>query len=94
MNLVKSWILAPVEDSIFEILFVDGHRGCPSLDQRLLLLKVVGSNPLHFASPEHDIPCSVAKRSIARQTSSWVIFSLLCLLFGKNPNILTYISYV
>ncbi len=70
MNFVKSCILAPVDDNIFEILFVDGHRGCPSLDQRLLLLNVVGSKPLHFANPEQDIPCSVAKRSIARHTSS------------------------
>ena len=74
INLVKSCMLAPVEDNIFEILFVDGHLGCPSFDQRLLLLNVVGSNPLHFANPEQDIPCSVAKRSIARHTSSWVIF--------------------
>ena len=52
---------------------VEGHRGCPSLDQRLLLLKVVGSKPLHLASPEQDIPCSDANLSIARQTSSCVI---------------------
>lgn len=82
MNLVKSWILAPVDDKIFEILFVDGQRGWPSLDQRLLLLNVVGSKPLHFANPEQDIPCSVAKRSMARQTSSCVIFSLLWLNLG------------
>ena len=74
MNLVKSWILAPVDDKILEILFVDGQRGWPSLDQRLLLLKVVGSRPLHFARPEQDIPCSVANFSMARQTSSCVIF--------------------
>jgi len=55
INFVKSVIDAPVDDSIFDILFVDGQRGCPSLDQRLLLLKVVGSKPLHLASPEHDM---------------------------------------
>ena len=93
INFVKSWMLAPVDDNILEILFVDGHRGWPSLDHRLLLLNVVGSNPLHFANPEHDIPCSVAKRSIARQTSSCVIFSLLWLLFGTNPNVWTYLPY-
>ena len=76
INLVKSWILAPVDDNILDMLFVDGHRGCPSLDQRLLLLNVVGSKPLHFAKPEQDIPCSVANRSMARHTSSCVIFSL------------------
>ena len=73
---VKSWIVEPVDANIFEILFVDGQRGWPSLDQRLLLLKVVGSRPLHFANPEQDIPWSFAKRSMARQTSSCVIFSL------------------
>lgn len=78
MNFVKSWILAPVDDSIFEMLLVDGQRGWPSLDQRLLRLNVVGSKPLHFASPEQDIPCSVAKRSIARQTSSWVMVLSPC----------------
>lgn len=55
INFVKSSNEDPVEANIFEILLVDGHRGCPSLDQRLLLLKVVGSKPLHFARPEHDI---------------------------------------
>ena len=84
MNLVKSWIFAPVDDKILEILLVDGHRGCPSLDQRLLLLNVVGSKPLHFASPEHDIPCSVAKRSMARHTSSCVIFLSLLVMHQKN----------
>ena len=72
INLVKSWISAPVEDKILEILLVDGQRGWPSLVQRLLLLKVVGSSPLHRAKPEQDMPCSVANRSIARQTSSCV----------------------
>ena len=81
MNLVKSWIDAPVEDRIFEILFVEGQRGCPSLVQRLLLLKVVGSKPLHRARPEHDMPCSKANRSIARQTSSCVIFAPFFLIF-------------
>jgi hypothetical protein len=52
--LVKSCKLAPVLSSIFAILFVDGQRGWPYLDQRLLLLNVVASNPLRFASPEQD----------------------------------------
>lgn len=73
INLVNSWIEAPVDDNILEILLVDGHRGCPSLVQRLLRLNVVGSKPLHRAKPEQDIPCSVANRSMARQTSSCVI---------------------
>lgn len=70
MYLAKSWIEDPVEAKILEILFVDGHRGCPSRDQRLLRLNVVGSKPLLFANPEQDIPCSVANRSMARHTSS------------------------
>ena len=51
---VKSYRLAPVLSNIFAILFVEGQRGCPYLDQRLLLLNVVASNPLRFASPEQD----------------------------------------
>lgn len=74
-NFVKSWIDEPVEDKILEILLVDGQRGWPSLVQRLLLLNVVGSNPLHRANPEQDIPCAFAKFSIARQISSCVIIS-------------------
>lgn len=89
MNLVNSWIEAPVDANILEILLVDGHRGWPSLVQRLLRLNVVGSKPLHRANPEHDIPCSIANRSIARQTSSCVIkfspFSLLQDIFYANP---------
>jgi len=77
INLVKSSKDAPVEDKILEILFVDGHLGCPSFDQRLLLLNVVGSRPLHFASPEQDIWCSVANFSIALHTSSCVMTILL-----------------
>ncbi len=32
INFVKSVIDAPVDDSIFDILFVDGQRGCPCLE--------------------------------------------------------------
>lgn len=84
MNLVNSWIEAPVDANILEILLVDGHRGWPSLVQRLLRLNVVGSKPLHRANPEHDFPCSIANRSIARQTSSCVI---------KFPPFLYYKTY-
>jgi hypothetical protein len=94
MNLVKSWILAPVDDKILEILFVDGQRGCPSFDQRLLLLNVVGSSPLHFASPEQDIPCSTAKRSIACHTSSCVIFFSYVILLDFYYYILAYIDFI
>ena len=40
--------------NILAILFVEGQRGCPYFDQRLLLLNVVASNPLRLASPEQD----------------------------------------
>ena len=55
----------PVEFNIFAILFVEGHRGCPYFDQRLLLLKVVASNPENLANPEQDMLCRKAKLSIA-----------------------------
>lgn len=53
--------------NILEIVSVDGQRGCPNTDARLLLLKVVGSSPLRFANPEQDIPWSWANDSIACQ---------------------------
>ena len=74
---VKSYRLAPVLSNIFAILFVEGQRGCPYLDHRLLLLKVVASNPLRIANPEQDTLCSFANESIANQTSACVILKLL-----------------
>ena len=65
INLKKSWGVAPVAAIIFAMLLVDGQRGCSYLEIRLLLLKVVGSNPLRLASPEQDKPCSVANNSMA-----------------------------
>ena len=67
MYLKKSLADAPVAASIFEMLHVDGQRGCPKTVIRLLLLKVVGSSPLLFASPEQVIPWSCANSSIACQ---------------------------
>ena len=67
MNLKKSAGVALVASSIFEMLPVEGHRGCSYLENRLLLLNVVGSNPLRFASPEQDKPCSLANNSMACQ---------------------------
>ena len=78
MNFAKSSMFDPVEDKIFEILRVDGHLGWPSLDHRLLLLKVVGSNLLFFASPEQDILCAAAKHSMAFHIDSCVISLSLC----------------
>ena len=62
------------------ILFVEGHRGCPYFDQRLLLLKVVASNPENFANPEQDMLCWKAKLSIACHISWWVMVISFCLL--------------
>lgn len=53
--------------NILEIVSVDGQRGCPNTDARLLLLNVVGSRPLRFANPEQDMPWSCANNSIACQ---------------------------
>lgn len=50
-------MVLPVEFNIFAILFVEGHLGCPYFDQRLLLLKVVASNPENLANPEQDMLC-------------------------------------
>lgn len=70
---MKSFSVAPVASRIFAMLPVDGQRGWPYFDQRLLLLNVVGSSPQYFASPEQDILCSLAKTSIAYHTSLCVI---------------------
>ncbi len=67
ISLKKSSGFAPTADIIFAILDVDGQRGCSYFEKRLLLLNVVGSKPLHFASPEQDILCSRANSSIACQ---------------------------
>lgn len=75
--LIRSFIEAPVASKILAMLLVDGQRGCPYLDQRLLLLNVVGSNPLYLAKPEQDMLCSFANTSIAYQISLCVIFFLL-----------------
>ncbi len=67
MNLKKSFGVEFVAASIFDMLAVDGHRGCSYLENLLLLLKVVGSNPLRLANPEQDRPCSRANNSMACQ---------------------------
>ena len=74
---MKSFKEQPVAFNILAMLFVDGQRGWPYFDQRLLLLNVVGSRPLYFARPEHDMLCKLAKLSIAYQTSLCVILNLL-----------------
>lgn len=53
-------MLQPVADSIFAMLPVDGQRGWPYFEKRLLLLNVVGSRPLYFARPEHVMLCACA----------------------------------
>ena len=85
INFIRSSNFECVASSILAMLFVDGHRGCPYFDQRLLLLKVVGSSPLYFASAEQDIFLSLAKQSIAYHTSLCVIclYSLLIKLLSR-----------
>jgi hypothetical protein len=67
INLKKSFGAAPVAANIFDMLAVDGQRGCSYLENLLLLLKVVGSKPLRLANPEQDRPCSRANNSMACQ---------------------------
>ena len=61
----KSNIVILVARIIFAIVPHDGHRGVPSGENCLLLLKVVASNPLRFASPEQVSPWLFANFSIA-----------------------------
>lgn len=63
--LMNSFISVPVASKILAMLLVDGQRGCPYFDQRLLLLNIVGSSPLSFARPEHETLWAAAKQSIA-----------------------------
>ena len=77
-NCRKSFNVQLVPCNILAMLLVDGQRGWPYCEKRLLLLNVVGSNPQCFARPEQLILCAVAKQSIAFQTSACVIFVLLC----------------
>ena len=65
----------PVACNILAMLLVDGQRGCPYLELRLLLLNVVGSRPLNLARPEQDIFLEVANLSIAVHTSLCVILN-------------------
>ena len=81
----------PVASRILAMLFVDGQRGCPYFELRLLLLNVVGSSPLNFAKPEQDIFLENANLSIAVHTSLCVIFNSfvvsVCFLTHKNYKI-------
>ena len=74
---MNSFISVPVASNILAMLLVDGQRGCPYFDQRLLLLNMVGSSPLSFAKPEQESLWAAAKQSIAFQISLCVIFYLL-----------------
>src|SRR5262245_36395232 len=53
-----------------------GHRGLPVGLTRLLLLKEVESRLAAFARAEVLRPCSLAVRSIARQTLGWVSLTM------------------
>lgn len=86
--LVKLLTVSPVAAKILAMLPVDGQRGWPYFDQRLLLLKIVGSRPLRRANPEQDILCALAKQSIAYHTSLCVIcfftFFVCCFVYIHN----------
>ena len=51
---MNSSIVAPVACNTFAMDSVDGQRGRPSEVTRFDLLKVVGSSPAAFASPEGE----------------------------------------
>jgi len=67
---MKSPKFLPVAFRILDMLWVDGQRGCPYCENRLDLLKVVGSKPLNLASPEQVMFSHFAKLSIAFHTLS------------------------
>src|ERR1700761_6520470 len=72
INWTKWSIELAVAVSALAIDSVDGQRSWPSAVTRLDLLKVVGSSPDFFASPETDNPAPSASRSSAAQIWSWV----------------------
>src|SRR6185312_5092780 len=67
ISATKSSRLAPVAARIFDTLSVEGQRSFPLAAPRLLLLKVVGSNPASLAKPDGDNPLRAASASIAVQ---------------------------
>lgn len=71
-----------VAEIILATVAHDGQRGLPSAEKCLLLLKVVESSPLNFASPEQLNPCDWAKRSIARHI-------ILCVI-GLSPFLIDF----
>lgn len=73
-----------VAEIILATVAHDGQRGLPSAENCLLLLKVVESNPLNFASPEQLNPCDWAKRSIARHI-------ILCVI-GFSPFLIDFLN--
>ena len=72
ISLTNTSIDVPVAESALAIDSVDGQRARPSAVMRFDLLKVVGSRPARFASPDADSPARVARRSIADQTCACV----------------------
>jgi hypothetical protein len=59
----------PVTARIDIIELMVGHRMWPSGRRRFERLNDVGSRPARFASPEGDMPFSLATSSIADQTA-------------------------
>jgi hypothetical protein len=64
--------VSPVAARTLAIVSVLGQWGFPAGLVRLLLLKAVGSSPAWRASPETDIPCLAANKSMARHRSECV----------------------
>src|SRR3954451_4436108 len=68
---------APVADSTFATLSVEGQRALPSAPMRFEGLKAVASSAALRARPEAESPFSAASASSARQISSCVMASFL-----------------
>lgn len=73
----------------FATVLQDGHRGVPSGENCLLLLKVVASNPLSLANPEQDNPFSCASLEIAAH-SIWCVITAFLLFFIVKLCILSW----
>src|SRR3954469_14533085 len=72
MSCTKMSTLVPVAASALATDSVDGQRARPSGVTRFDLLKVVGSRPDFFASPDGDSLERMARRSRAAQIWLWV----------------------
>lgn len=79
-NFANSW--GDKSSALITLIIVphDGQRGVPSGENCLLLLNVVASSPLSFASPDLLKPCDFAKFSNVFQKIECVMMFPLVLI--------------